>query len=346
MRLLWIMTVLASCAEYATLDDACPKRVPGQASVSNEAALEGLSRLGCYRQYVGLKQGSHSDSLQELVDSHAAYVAFHGPPEPQLHVQVPGEEGYTGLNVLERIRGVDLDIRPAQDGIERTYWDLHFVGTQGKAERVIDRWMDDPMVRSVLLHPGWLGGGLEMVDYLPEGSETEGEVLTYTNLLAAIDSPSAVTLQRPLVYPRDGQTGVPTGRWIVQGDDAYCGERLGYPLSVLVVEDGTPDSALELVVEGASLHGPDGAVAIEERRGWAYGDEWSEITNQVVFQPLEPLAPRETYTFEAALLWRGDGERETISVRFETGPDGDLEPDAGMAESCGFEVGEPTAGTG
>ena len=155
-----------------------------------------------------------------------------------------------------------------------------------------------------------------------------------------------MSLQRPLVYPRDGQKGVPPGRWIDERDDAYCGERLGYPLSVLVVEDGTPDSTLELLVEGASLHGPDGAVAIEERRGWGYGDEWSEVTNQVVFQPLEALAPRETYTFEASVLWRGDGEKVEISVSFETGDDDALEPDAGMAESCGFEVGEPTAGTG
>lgn len=346
MRLLWTMTMLAGCADYVTLDEACPNRVQGQGTVSNETARDGLSRLGCYRQFVGLKAGSHSASLQEVVDKHASYVTLHAPPESQLHVQVPGEEGYTGLTVLERVDAVDLDIRPAQDDVERTYWDLHRVGSQRKAGNVIDGWMDDPMARAVLLHPGWLGGGLEMVDYVPDLSDAEGETLTYTNLLAAIDSPSPANLQVPLVYPRDGQTGVPTDRWIDAAGDAYCGERLGYPLSVMVTLDGTPDSSVELVVKGASLHGPEGAVAIEERRGFDYGSDWGSIMNQVVFQPLEPLAPRERYTFEASLLWRGNGEEEAISVSFETGAEQELEPDPGMAEACGFEVGAPTAGSG
>ncbi len=346
MRLLWTMTVLAGCADYGTVDDACPGRVPGQAAISSETAREGFSRLGCYRQFVGLRAGSHSTALQEVADGHASYVTTHAPPEPQVHVQIPGEDGYTGLTVLERIDAVDMDIRPVQDGVERTYWDLHRVGSLSQVGRVMDGWMDDPMARAVLLHPGWLGGGLAMVDYTPDIGEAEDAERTYTHMVAAIDSPSPVSLQSPVVYPRDGQTGVPPSRWIDAPDDAYCGERLGYPLSVLVTQDGVPDSSLELTFQGASRHGPDGAVAIEERRGPDYGGDWSEILNQVVFLPLEPLAPRERYTFEASLQWGGNPEEQPLSVSFETGPDEDLEPYAGMAEACGFEVGAPTAGSG
>jgi len=310
--------------------------------VSSKVAKDGLLRVGCYRQFLGLKPGEHNASLQEVVEGHVDYVEMHTQPLTQIHLQVAGEEGFTGLDINERLDGVALDIRSQEEGVERKYWDIHALGDHARIKPVIDVWMDVPMIRGVLLHPGWIGAGLEMVDYAQPSIDGLDVSMTYTNLVVAVDSPSPRGVPGPIVYPRDGQTGVPPSQRIQDPNDAYCGDRLGYPMSVLVVVDGKLDSELSLVVEGAALHGPDGAVALEQRGGADYGEDWAHITNHLVFLPLEPLQARESYTLEAAIGW--GSEEAQVSVTFETGREL-LDETPSLGSLCGGDAITSTVGT-
>jgi hypothetical protein len=342
MKWFWLTLLFHGCADYATIDEACPNKVVGGNQVSSEVAQEGLLRVGCYRQFLGMKPGEHNASLQEVVEGHVGYVETHAQPLTQIHLQVADEDGFTGRDINERLDGVALDLRSLEEGVEREYWDIHALVGQGRIKPVIDTWMDVPMIRGVLLHPGWIGAGLEMVDYALPSLEGPDVSMTYTNLVVAVDSPSPRGVPGPIVYPRDGQRGVPPSQRIEDPNDAYCGERLGYPMSVLVVVDGELDSTLDLVVEGAALHGPDGAVALEQRGGQDYGGDWAKISNHLVFLPLEPLQPQETYTLEAAIGW--GTEEAQISVTFETGKEL-LEEAFQLGDMCGGDPITSAVGT-
>ena len=342
MKWFGLALLFHGCADYATVEEACPNKIASGNEVSSEVALDGLLQVGCYRQFLGIKPGPHNASLQEVVQGHVSYVEMHAPPLTQIHLEVAGADAFTGLDIHERLDAVELDLRSLEVGVEREYWDIHALIGHARIKPVIDTWMDVPMIRGVLLHPGWIGAGLEMVEYALPGFEGQDVSMTYTNLVVAVDSPSPRGVPGPIVYPRDGQTDVPPSQWIEDPNDAYCGERLGYPMSVLVVVDGEMDSSISLMVEGASLHGPDGAVALEQRGGADYGGSWSQVTNHLVFLPLEPLQPQESYTLEAVIGW--GAEEAQISATFETGKER-LEEAVQLSRLCGDDAVASAVGT-
>ena len=120
-----------------------------------------------------------------------------------------------------------------------------------------------------------------------------------------------------LLYPADGQTGVPTtfNSDIEYPDPAPDQGNVGPPITVTVGEatmDGPDHNPHDLHLVSASLVGPDGELdllTLEPEE-----DEWISFTVAAV--PIAPLMPATEYEMEMVVFF--GGEEETLSGTFTT----------------------------
>jgi len=292
--------LLGGCGLPETLEEACPASFAGD-DLLEPAAWDVLWRVSCHRRFVGLGVGRVTKPAQRAAEAHAAYLEQNGVLDPaseryattlaDLFFEDPGWPSFTGVTALERLQAAEMP--QALDGAVLT-WDL-FLGDVGVDP---DAFFHDPYLRDVLFQPGWLGGGMAT---LPN-AETGGRA-GYLNLLFSF--PSGLRTWKPVVYPREGQEGVPLS-WRPRGPEDPLGSAaaVGFPITVTVGSDAVvgSDNPYELSAEAASLVDEDGVeVPLAMAGPGVY--PWGDVLSTMAFAPAIPLRPGTTYTFTATVTW-------------------------------------------
>lgn len=309
MHRLALVALLAGCGKnYATVDEACSDEEPEGAEFGSDGGLEAFVRINCHRRLVGLREVAINEEIQQSVRSHAAYMDFHDDPGD---AEEPGEAGFTGETVFERLDGAGLGI----DWTRAAVWNLITEGIEQSPAEAIDELAHDAYLRQVVLQPDIIAGGFAQVgDW------------GYVNLVFRV--PSTEHGARPFVYPVDGQQEVPVEWWSpyqLQADDGIPDNQpVGYPITVTV------GSETGLLVSNENLYGLE---LLDASLTTSDGDDVPihvvqpgmaapiTLLQTVLIVPEAPLDPNMEYALDVEVAWV-DGRRR-LQTTFHTQVDPD-----------------------
>lgn len=295
-RARWIVFVgLAGCANFDSVDDACRDGVRGERHGS-DAAADVVGRISCYRRFVGLDRGDIDKRITAAVESHADYLGTNQvlSTTGDWWAESPGLPGFTGVGSFDRLEAAEYLVASVGSAF---VWEV-LLPAAGGGTGVIDEVLIDPFARDALLAPAWEGGG-----YAEFGDPVLGGDFAYMNIVLYYPSGSRAT--RPVVYPQDGQTDLPTSWNVDPTDAAFAGlpEVAGFPISFTMGSSRvvTGDNPLEVAVLNSTITGPSGEVPHVVLLPGLYtvGVNWSTA----ILAPLAPLEPNTDYTVEADLAW-------------------------------------------
>jgi hypothetical protein len=313
VRVVWVVLLASGCASYDSVEDACPNHVTGERHGSPEAD-ELFQRVSCYRRYVGLDKANIHRRVDDATAAHASYLTENETLSTtgQWTTETPGEPGFTGANAFERLEDAGyLGLDPSSAFV----WEvLTRVDEVGSYSEHIDELMVDPFVRDVLLAPAWEGAGYA------EGLDPALGAFAYWNIVLYF--PSGARATRPVTYPQDGQTGLPTS-WSPPdpADPALAGvpPLAGFPVTLTfgssqISANGT--NPLDVLVTSSTLTGPEGQVDHQILLPGLYslGVNWSTA----ILVPLEPLQPGATYTVVADVSWIDRPQGQQLELSFTT----------------------------
>lgn len=306
-----LLAVLAACRpEFDTLEEACKDKVAGSASVSDESA-DYVRRATCYRRYVGLGQGRVDDLVTEASANHAGYLALNPGSDPRL--EDPTAEGFTGRDIQDRLDWVGYTAI-AGNTEAFGFWEGDWFYAENEeplaAADIPDTWIHDLYFKQLLLQPAWVDGGFATVD------KVQVTTLVYR-------FPASERVARPVSWPVDGATNVPT-TYI----HAYPGDVIpdltpvGYPIQLMVGGTtgrvATETNPYGIVVRSSTITDNAGEIAhivvTPDRATYAF-------PASVALVPEEPLTPVTLYEWTIDLEW-DDTVRRTVTGRFRTGADG------------------------
>ncbi|MEZ4238314.1 MAG: hypothetical protein R3F59_19610 [Myxococcota bacterium] len=305
-----LLTALA-CARYDSVDDAC-RDLPGASGAPAEAA-EVIGRIDCYRRFAGADGARIVPDVQEAAEAHAAWLARHGTPHgADWRAEAPDTRGFTGADALERLYTSGYLVRDVGTAF---VWELLLpLGGGYTRPELVDAHLADPFLRDLFLAPGWEAAGYA------EGVDPGGARFGYLEVVTTF--PSGTHSLRPVVYPADGQTGVPPA-WRVQdpGDPALADlpDVAGFPVSFTFGSNtfgSGSDNPLEVDVLRSELRGPGGLVPHRIVLPGADAAGRNRATAALV--PEAPLQPDAEYTWEVALSWVDVGAR-VLTGSFRTG---------------------------
>ncbi len=277
------------CRSFDSVDDACKDSIRGDQHGSDEANAF-FGRVTCYRRYAGLSQASIQRDITEAAEAHAAYLETNGV-DADWPLETIGEAGFTGETSFERIEAAGFPV----DWAATFVWEV-LAPTDETAPRgeIVDLYLHAPLVRDVLLAPGWEGGGYAELDD-PSGR------LAYFHVVLPL--PSNESANKPVLYPVDGQEDVPIS---VPGGGGLPGVAgvTGYPITLTfgsVDVTANPTNPLDVTVYSSLVTGPSGPVEHTVFLPGLYdtGPNYSTA----VLLPTDPLEPNATYTVTAEVGW-------------------------------------------
>jgi len=222
-----LVAALGGCLpEFPSVNAACADSVPGEADGS-AAAVEAIGRMNCYRRYEQLYDGRINAEAQAAAVSHLDYLVDNDVITGTVNdfTEEASLPGFTGVHLVDRL---DTQGYVYFDETQIGVWEGLFTIT-GETRSAVDLLMHDPYMRDGLLQPSWEGAG-----YHQRTHEASDVTLGYFNI--AYRFPSYARLERPVVYPRDGQTGVPTSYSAFNefNDPELDFQTVGYPISITV----------------------------------------------------------------------------------------------------------------
>ncbi|MBT3223825.1 MAG: hypothetical protein HN348_32555, partial [Proteobacteria bacterium] len=232
MHALLLFSLIVGCEKPTTIDEACPKRTPGENKVSAEAA-ETLQRINCYRKLAGLSSGKAHPAVTEVSKAHVAYMEANGFDASMFSsdlwmAEEPTAEGFTGEDIWKRLhyKGFKSD-----NSLEFGAWLLGAISPLRRSA-MVDYWVQEPKVREMFLQPGWRGAGYAE---LPAPGESKNQMY-YTELDVVYRFPSSAHSAQPIVYPVHNQVDVPTQISTFGALTDYDTEleHVGYPITVTV----------------------------------------------------------------------------------------------------------------
>lgn len=306
---------VGGCApDYLSLDEACLDTVPGEQHLLTQSDL--IDRMTCYRRFVGLSPARVNRLVQRATESHANYLEINNLVSPQMtaedaFLEDPANTGFTGFDVWDRLGATGLITPETQSGLG--VWDVFFSNAGGEEP---DEVLADPYFRDVAFQPLWVGAGY---------AELQGALggrAAYMNVVYGF--PSSNRTDRPVVFPRDGQTDVPRS-WVPYGNPADpMSERsiVGFPITITVGSDSVSGGAnpYELRVISATLTGGNqGSIPLIQVLPGAY--PWGALRATVILAPIVPLEPQVEFTLEVELEW--NVRSKTIVTTFTTGVEGE-----------------------
>lgn len=280
----------------ATIDEGC------QASLDGEGQLGGspdvLRRVDCYRGYLGLPHMKVAATVQTAAENHAAWMETNDVlgEDPKVTVlnwngivaEDDNSEGFSGVSAFQR--NVATGTTSASES-SSTVWGLF----RFEAEVDPDLWIQDPYVRDAMFQPRILGVG--------EATVTLGGARrAYTDVFALV--PSTARVNRPIVYPKDGQRDVPaswTGLWPRWEDHLSDGGVIGFPITLTMScdqQDRAPLNPFALKVESATVTGEDGA-EVDLLVAIPAGNFAPRLRTSVILAPRAPLTADQEYTVDA-----------------------------------------------
>jgi hypothetical protein len=297
-----LLALGAGCVDRESIDSACAESIGGS-SWANEDAVHYFSRVNCLRRYAGMSKVRLQRDIMHAVTDHAAYMTLHlDPTQPltldDLILENPNREGFTGVNDFDRVAARGNSVI---NGFSHGAW-VHATSdvpedrsAQGWAD-LVDAESDHFIYRQKFLQPSSWGVGLAV----------DGD---WRYSFEVYDFPADERVTRPIVWPVDGQTDVPTtsfNYWQIEGYEVPYGAT-GYHITVTV---GSLDGGSWVDVN------PYGLRSSEARLVDASGDDvefWlvtpesvtpGAFLYSIAAVPKEPLEAGTEYTFSVHLDWQ------------------------------------------
>ena len=299
-----VAAALAGCRpDFDTLEAACPDSVPG-GGTTNDQAVDALLGINCYRRYTGLAQAPVDSRYASASRAHARYVDENG--YSVAGYEDPTLPGFTGEEPWDRLEAQGYEL--PENYLDTNYFWTMELPTAGTIDNEVDVWMSHYLTRQVLLHPG----------VIDSGYGRSGDVTVFENLSPF---PSNDRVERPYVYPKDGQTDVPISS--VQsfaGEIIAAGSIIGYPITITVSsaitgQDLGAENPFGLTLLDQRVLDPDNQlVDVYEIQPQTTP---SPFPFTVALVPEEPLQPNTTYRVFARVSW-ADGIKN-IETSFTTG---------------------------
>ncbi len=311
--------VLAGCyPDFESIEAACPESLGGSEYVS-EGGATFYTRLNCYRRYVNLADAWVGREVQQATRAHADYLDENGildPTSPRYGTRASDvfEEnssylGSTGRTSYDRLVASGA-IAPGEPfGL----WAVFYGGADLSDPGLADAAVHDPWFRDALFQPWWRGGGI---------AEFEVGGIPFAYLDIVYSFPPSTRMDWPIVYPKDGQVGLPTGYQLQGAQDDPLGSEgtIGYPISITVgsFEADSDDSPFDLVLQDVTLIGPDGEEEPNLRFGGPGRYTFGSVQATVVVAASQPLLPNATYTLDATITWKSRTNKR-VTATFTTG---------------------------
>lgn len=262
LRALLALRALVACAPQSdSIEEGCSEELAG-AEYLGDTPPTLIERLNCHRTYLGLWQVGVNPRIQEATDAHLGYLAKYDALSPESEIYEPQRAallresrelaGSYGASPLDRmvnsgaISFVDLLT-------EAGVWGWPILDPPEEP----DRFFDNPYVREFAFQPGLQGVGLAI-------GTVSDQTFGYMDAVASV--PSGSNTNAPIVYPKDGQTDVPTSFRDVHAfgtDPLNRTEPWGYPITLTVSTwENTSDvyDPFTINVGQASLKAEDGQV--------------------------------------------------------------------------------------
>ncbi len=318
------VVAVAGCRpEFTSVEEACQDSAPGSTKASDNA-IAAVIRGNCYRRLVGEAAAPVDDEYSAASRAHARYVDQNG----FLRTESSGESesaenpGFTGETSPDRLRAQGYDALDQDSGIV-FYWTLELPSV-GTVANEVDVWMDHWITRQVVLQPG----------VFDSGYGRSGEASVYENLS---EFPSDDRVDKPFVYPMDGQSNVPFS--IVNNFATEIVPEaavVGYPVTITVSSaalgsDAFDENPYGLVLLEQQILDPDNNLvpAYEIQPGTTV----LPFPTSIALVPREPLAPNTEYRVFARVSW-ADGIKN-VEATFTTGTDGvDVTEDGELDEEA------------
>lgn len=281
---------------------------PPEPPAPEGAALEQVARLNRIRAALDLPPVAPDAALTAAARSHLLYLELNRPDgqlDATAHEEEPEAPGFTGAGPLDRARTYGAVWPAAREVIE--------AGASSPAGSLA-AWMDSIYHRIALLDPGARAAGYDRGP-LPADSDRRASVM----VLGAVPEAG---LGGPVVYPADGQFGVPTAFYPGEVPDPLRlvpGARYptGYPITV-----GFYGSTVEsVVVRAASLADEDGRpVPFWLITPGDTSEARTELEQTLVLLPRKPLEADRSYVYQVdGVALTGTGARPfAVRARFST----------------------------
>ena len=308
MRFFPVLILSACYPSFESVEAACPDSATGDGSAMS---VDSVWRQNCHRRVARTSVANVAPLIEDAVEAHADYLAANFDPlNPEGYVlgqEVVGNAGFTGVDTYDRL------VAAGWDEEELNYLGIWFVEDAYDASEVpdpedlIDEWITIPYLRQALLQPDEVGTAY---------AESDGWIV-YTLLY---EFPAQEHIERPLVYPADGQQDVP----LSYTDPGYADPvpdltEVGFPITVTVSSGQERTSwwsrnPYGLSVRSASLSGPSGEVDLYTIAPGSY----DALAATASFVPTQPLSSGQEYTFTALIAWNGSEGDTEISATFTT----------------------------
>ena len=300
---------LVGCADYTTVDDACPGGVPNMEDVDDAFAVDFAVRGACYREMVGLSPPALHADVQLAASKHVAYLSAHPLDVSEDGYLVgdwqteSGNEAYYGATVFDRLDASGYDFQLASFGV----WEIFaHVAPDGTAEGTVDALMTYAGFHEVVLQHGWTAAGFAQGVDPGFGAYVYG-VVVYD--FPAVDNRSWVT------WPTDGQQDAP-----ISGAEGALG-----PAFSIVVGGSTDALTYDAInpydlsfVRTPTLTGPDGTVGLSWTKP---GEDDQELPRySATAYADDPLAPNTEYTLTGEISYTAGNQ--PIDVTFTTAATG------------------------
>lgn len=309
---------LAACDPYRfeTLEDACPEELAGVSNMQPGTSAM-LERFACYRRFEGLQMPRITAGTQDAVESHAHYIEVNGildPESPNYAQDVsdvfredPTLPGFTGRDIIERLAHFQAW------SLNTTFGVWNVVLPDGGAG-VADLNVADPYTRDIVFQPLWYTIGYSPIE-LP--------TVDAGYLAAVYATPPAAHVNNPIVYPRDGQTGLPANfqTYGLPDDPLSIVPISGFPITVTVgaFEQTGGDNPYDLHAVSATLTGEEGEIQLIVAPPGNYS--WGPMLGTIAYAPYEQLIPGHTYDFDARIRWNAYPNGKDVHSTFTVAED-------------------------
>ena len=269
--------------------------------------------------------GRMDPAVSEAAQSHARYFQEHyeygwyvsdtalytlldsetGEPVRDWDAEDSDRDRFTGEKLNKRLDAAGY----TETNVDWGKWQLYFsYDDVGDVELWVDRLMAHFQFREALMSPGWYEAGF-------------GKAEPFGQFVLLREEPDKHRVGRPVVYPADGQIGVPPNYQhypegsSIETDPVGFDDELGLPITMLTTGDaGSRNSnPYDLIVDRTKLVGPDGEVEVIV----VDPNDIEKLQYTVAMVPTSPLSEHTTYTATIAVTNQSGSYEETWS--FTTG---------------------------
>lgn len=299
VSLFLVCSVQGACVDRESVDSACANNIGGASNATHDA-IHYFSRVNCYRRYAGMGKVRIEKHIQEATVNHASYLTMNFDPSlpwdaSELELEDPSKEGFTGVDGFQRIDRESYVNATSHGAWTHTDRSIPADRSPSGWAAVVDEEMHHFIFRQKFLQPRSWGVGLA-VDGMWRYSF---EVYNF---------PADSHVNKPVVYPRNGQVDVPTTSYNYWGFDGYEipeGDT-GFHITATVgsIQGGTwlDMNPYDLVASNVNLTDEQGA----DLEFWLITPDSvtpGPFLYTVAVVPKAPLAPSTTYTMTAQIDW-------------------------------------------